>query len=264
MPTTTQTPLKDLVALHREAIASGGYGLLGQIELIETVGRGRMDFRRAGPLLGQMRDRNDLLIATEWPKLPALTRALDEPCSACAVTCEECAGKKVSMCQRCGGAGKERRPANCSSCVARGSYDPHCPECKGLPMVEHVECPACIGAGSRKCNRCNGAGSEGSGIAGGGRRGKPCPACAGQGKKILREEQPLERYAHGQIEGYAALGPVRTIVFHSLEGPARIDICDIRPDANGNLAVVLLEGGPGREPNAYLVGGLPMIRPRLA
>ncbi len=262
MANQTQTPLAELVAFHRQTVANGNYTTLGQIELIETAGRGRMDFRHTGPLLAQMRDRNDLLITTDWPDLPVLTRALDEPCPTCSAPCEQCQGAKVSMCQICGGAGKTRHIGSCQACADAGKYRADCPVCEGLPVVEWRTCGACSGTGGRACSRCNGAGVTGSGKIE--RRGKigPCPDCEGAGKKVARETQPLERFTQGRIENFVALGPVRAIVFRSLDGPARIEVVDVRKDTSGNLMVVLLDYTAGRKPIAYLAGGQPTIRPR--
>lgn len=263
MATQTQTPLAGLVALHQAAVRNGDYNILGQIELIETAGRGRMDFRHSGPLLAQMRDRNDLLITTEWPDLPELTRALDEPCPACSIKCEQCEGAKVSMCQSCGGAGETRHPSSCAACAAAGKYRPDCDQCHGLPVVERRRCAPCDGTGKRVCSRCNGAGVTGYYV----RKGDPprpvCKECGGAAKKLAREPQPLSAFVHGKYEGFVVLGPVQKIVFRSLDGPARIDIVDLRKDVNGNLMVVLLDCAKDRKPFAYLVGGLPTMRPRL-
>jgi hypothetical protein len=263
MPATTQSPLAELVALHRTAVNNGDYVLLGQIEVIETAGRGRMDFRHSGPLVAQMRDRNDLLITTDFPALPPLVRALDEACPGCAATCEQCQGNKVSMCHLCGGAGKTRHLSSCAGCIAAGKYRPDCHECEGLPVTEWRPCAACGASGKRTCSRCGGAGVTGLGRTE--RKGKnvSCPDCEGSGRKLAREEQPLSRFAYGQIEGFVALGPVRAIVFRSLDGPARIEIVDVRKDVNGNLMALLLDSSTlNQNPIAYLVGGQPTIRPR--
>lgn len=259
---SSDAPLDALLALYRERVKEGDYVLIGRLSLIHTVSRGVIDFRRTGPLVGKLTDRADLVIASQWPlRLPPLDRLLEEQCPACAVKCEQCRGEKQSLCQVCGGAGKiQGLRSACPECTARlGHFSPECPKCKGRGEVQQYDaCRGCAGRGKTRCCRCGGSGTEGSGRI----KGSSCPDCHGQGRKIETRDQPLTKFAHGTMGGMVALGPIRSLVLHSVEGPARIEIVDVTPDRDGNMMVALLDFSRHDAAEAYLVGGLPTVRRR--
>lgn len=261
MPPTAQSALLDLVELHRQRIADGEYDLLGQLDLIHTEAGGTLDFRKRGPLIAKLRDRADLVLASEWPKeLPDRERVLEAQCAKCAATCEQCRGAKTSMCQVCGGSGVRAMKEQCPNCAVKmGRWDPDCQTCRGSgEVMESYLCPPCAGTGQAKCPRCAGAGAEGTGKI----KGQVCGACRGQGRELAIEPQRIESFVHGKLEGYVALGPIRRLVLHAVDGLAHIDIVDVRPDRQGNLMVALLDYSRRGAVAAYLVGGLAVMRPR--
>lgn len=244
-----------LIAAQRRRLDSGDFILLGQIDLIHTA-LGTLDFRKTGPLLAGHADRSDLMIATVVPPLPPIRKLLNEPCPECAAPCEQCVGAKQANCYVCGGAGNVALTVNCE-CTADGARARNeCPDCRGIgrKAVRSI-CGGCRGTGKVECPNCFATGLTGRG----------CESCQHQGRKIELEAQPIERFVHGKVEGRLAVGPIRSIVFHPLDGSGHFEIVDFRPDRDQNLAVMLLEfqpGDAGEVARGYLAGGLPVLRTR--
>lgn len=281
MATPTMSPIAEAIAQQDGAIQRGEYSILGQLMLLHTA-RGRMEFFKNGPLIATLNDRLQLLLVSEWKGLPEKRVLLEEPCPACQVECEQCGGQGKSACQICGGSGLMDGLETCP-CIAGGAPrpDPACQQgCFGLGMRRVTEnCMNCE-QGTAVCTVCKGTGERASG-----RRGDaPCAACQrlgraraagssqcrcaeclvcqGHGRKVEMPPQPLEAFAHGRLEGMVALGPIHQVVWHTVDGSGQIRICDIRPDRDGNLMVLLLRGTKGNDPHAWLLGGLPVIRER--
>lgn len=283
MATPTMSPIAEAIALQDGAIQRGEYTILGQLMLLQTE-RGDMEFFRNGPLVGTMNDRLQLVFASPWRGLPDKQEVQNLQCPTCRVECEQCSGTGRSACQICGGSGEVRHAANCA-CVSpeRNALRPDadCAHCGGSGVVRMplacgncameglADCTACHGQGWRGCGRtedapCEACQTMGRPRAAGSSKCKcaECPDCHGYGRVVLTMPQPLDQFAHGKLEGMVAFGPIRQVVWHTVDGSGHIQICDIRPDRDGNLMVMLLRGQKGDQPHAYFLGGLPVLRKR--
>ncbi len=253
---TAQQYVQNAIAEQNSLIAAGDYIMLGQVMRIRTD-RGYMEFYGAGPLIGRRRDRMDLLMITEWPGLPDKRTATAAPCQHCAVTCEQCEGRKTSRCEICGGAGQRLQQAVCE-CLAKGGPFPGC-DCHGLGMIgKPVECESCKGAKVIACPRCRGTGNEATGLYPP-KAGSPvCPKCQGQRVVVAIAAQPLTAFLQGNLGGLPAYGPIRSLIYTAADGSRNIDIVEIDPDRQGNLAVLVLEK-QAPVTRGYFMGGIARI-----
>lgn len=238
-------------------VRTGAHRFIGKITIIKTD-RGDIEFRGEGPTVAQSIATGELVCLSDWPgKLPDLRALTAVPCPDCATTCDECT-KGARACMTCGGSGKKmNRQKDCPACLAKtGRFSPTCKTCRGAgTVVDPVDCAECKGKGTISCTNCAGTGKMSTGNMGGSKKWQDpdCAGCAGQKRKSEIKRQDLQTFLQGQLQGMAALGPIRRLVIHT-GGEKLMTMIDVSPDESGNLMVLLLRS-PQAGSRMYFIGG---------
>lgn len=273
MATSNAMSLKKILEAQAAAIQRGEFAIIGQIDFINTA-RGQMKFEGVakGPVIARLLDSNQIVLVTPWYGLPDLAEVTKDACPDCRQTCDECkGGTRVCTYPDCGGEGilkSERVECACTKRLGRPNVN--CRKCRGAGNVPSgKKCPCCSGTGKQECPLCEGKGTRSTGRLNGSNdfsTAPRCPSCQGRRLQFANVPQKIEQFAHGRIEGYLALGPITSMVYHVIAGSAdaatmgvRIGVIDVSPDSGGNLMVMLLESeAPGAA--AHLLGGVPHLR----
>ncbi len=244
------------------AVAAGEFDTIGQLAVVHTLQGTAMDFRKSGPMVGQLAD-GSLVILSEWAGLPDIPSALDQPCPDCLTECDECVkGKRNCTAQGCGGAGQVKTPVTCPDCKKLGRNNPECKTCRGIGTLDKFSaCKVCKGSGVVACALCRGTGRMNTGTASGRveKRGRPpepvCKTCNGAKRKLKSKSQSMQAFQFSQVEGHPCYGPILKLLFHGMRGDAGPSTVEVLPDTGGNYMVLMLDRLGGRR--AYLMGGVP-------
>jgi len=225
------------IAEQDRAMRQQEFKALGKLLTIITP-VGAIEMGHDGPLLGVSFARQELLLLSPWTGIPDRRENSEEFCTACLVTCVDCAGKGRRSCNAVRPIGKPDHQGQ--NPVAEGEKDPVCDVCQGTLVTD--------------CLICHGKGQRSSGI----QNGKTCSVCSGSGRAGTVTRQEQAQFSQGKFGEYEALGPVIRIVFYTLGEGSGLVVVDFRPDAGKRLASLLLSGT-----KAYFYGGVPVLPPEL-
>ncbi len=275
-----QETLDQVLDRQHELVLMREYRQLGQIDFIFVV-RGnktvKMDYRKKGPRLAWNPDTGDFLLLNNWDGgLPALdVPNATKPCTACLAKCGDCNGEGKKRCTlACGGTGVVMsRYVPCPKCLGGPEKETKldCKECRGRGEVPQPEkCKGCDKDGKQKCYRCAGTGKVPTGregakndaldpASGTWKLAPRCKACDGRGQIVATEPQDWTQFVHGRMGTRVVIGPIKSLVWHTLDESGRFQGAEIEPDAGGNLMVLLLDS-PNAGAKQYLVGGNPQFK----
>jgi len=251
--------LQNVIDAQDTIVRTGAHRFIGRIAILKTD-RGDIEFRGEGPTIAQSNETGEIVCLSDWPgQLPDLRELTGEPCPDCATTCDECT-KGQRACMSCGGSGKKMsRVKDCPDCLAKtGTFKPTCKTCRGAGTVpDPTDCTECKGTGKIKCTLCAGTAKMSTGSMGGSKKWSDpdCATCGGQRRKSIKKPQSLVTFLQGNLQGMAALGPIRRLIVHNGQASEKLMLTiDVTPDESGNLMVLLLRS-PQAGSRMYFVGG---------
>jgi hypothetical protein len=253
MAPNVETSIAEILESRSARVRHGEYELIGQLMMCSTP-RGLVDFRKAGPVIGKLKDSEEFVFIEPWPGLPDLRKSTDQFCSACLHKCDVCNGKGEKRCEAsgCGGAGVT---------TLRNDIDydkTMCDLCRGVGEVtEKKKCKVCKGTKLDVCGRCRGTGKYPTGIVAGHTDPKRpnCPACGGTKFKGTLVKQDLTPFIAGRLENLLVFGPIQSFVVKPVGSDGdRSRMFNVVPDQDNNLLAILLESPEAGSP-AYLLGG---------
>jgi len=237
--------LNDRIQFTLDILRRQDFEILGRLSFL-TIERPNgqresMDFRKTGPMVGQARSANLVLLVEQWNGIPPHVETSEQMCPACLAKCDICEGKGTKVCDGawCGGLGYRAEPTG------------------------KKECLMCNGTKVKTCDACQGSGKRSTGLAGGERyddtRVPPqqrCTSC--KGRKRVNKEVAVTPADFGSrsIGPMIAVGPVVRFTIAPQEPQRPTLTYDVRADINGDYMLLLLESS-AVPCAAYLIGGIP-------